>query len=374
MRLSPDFGMNPPCGQMGLETRYSPPMSAPVPPLMRARRTRLRAGAYGAWYGGSGGPEIGVSVPVPDPQTLRRVLETAGSTRLTVIVPAAQATGWGDALRGATDAGHEVAGSGPAPSLVALDVAAGQAIRAWAADVIPEPSHATLLTLAARGVHPLPLSDVAARPGGTLSVRPEELEAVLSDLRARGYRPIPVRDLPGLRRATPRDALAHAYALTVEANFTRAHHVIDLTSRPDAVMRVAPLPDAPAPLPLPQDTPTAEMHLDSARLVSMAARSQLGTYRAYQRSLKDVAHAMQTRPELADAQAVFAVTLFYGPLEQAGFTLLELPPARARLYGLGFRVLRLVHGTTRPPSVQQPKMAWMPRGEFLTRYGHTDSG
>ncbi|WP_295822755.1 Sectered polysaccharide deacetylase [uncultured Deinococcus sp.] len=344
-------------------------MSAAVSTLTRVRRARLRAGTYGAWHGGSGGPEIGLIVPVSDPETLRRVLETAGPTRLTVVVPAAQAIGWGDALRAAAEAGHEVAGSGPASPLAALDVAAGHAIRSWAADASPAPGHRSLLALAARGVHPLPLPDVAARPGGTLRVGPDDLAATLADLKARGYRPMPVRDLPGLRRATPRDALAHAYALTVEANFTRAHHVIDLTSRPDAVMRVAPLRDAPAPLPLPPDTPTAEMHLDSARLVSMAARSQLGTYRAYQRSLKDVAYAMQTLPELADAQAVFAVTLFYGPLEQAGFTLLELPPARARLYGLGFRVLRLVHGTTRPPSVQQPKMAWMPREEFLTRYG-----
>ncbi|GHF54955.1 hypothetical protein HNQ07_003443 [Deinococcus metalli] len=344
-------------------------MAALLPLLVRLRHALLRAGAHGAWQGGSGGPEIGLTVPVDDPATLERVLEALGTTRATVIVPAGAGAGWDDALRAATRAGHEIAGRGAAVPLAALDVAAGQPVRAWDTATAPAPRWADLRALAARGVHPLPLPGADARPGGTVRVNPADLPGTLSDLKARGYRPRPVRDLPDLRRATPRDLLVHAYGQTVEANFTRAHHVIDLTDRADAVMRVAPLQGAPPPLPLPRNTPTAELHLDSARLVSMAARSQLGTYRAYQRSLKDVAVALRQRPDLADARAVFAVTLFYGPMEQAGFTLLELPPARTRVYALGFRVLRLVHGTVRPPSMQGPKMAWMPRDEFLTRFG-----
>ncbi|WP_309571212.1 YkoP family protein [Deinococcus sp.] len=344
-------------------------MTAPLSPAMRVRRALLRAGASGAWYGGTGGPEVGLTVPVGDLSALESVLATLGSTRATLIVPAARATDWTDALHLATHAGHELAGAGPAGHLAALDLAAGQVVQSWEVLTPPLPSHRELRIMHDRGVHPLPVPGPDALPGRTIRVLPAALAATLTDLKARGYRPLPVRELPGVRRATPRDLLVHIYGRTVEANFTQAHHVIDLTSRPDAVMRVAPLPDAPAPLPLPRNTPTAELHLDSARLVSLATRSQLGTYRAYQRSLKDVGTALRERPELASAQAVFAVTLFYGPLEQAGFTLLDLPPARARVYGLGFRVLRLVHGTVRPPSVKAPKMAWMPRDEFITHFG-----
>ncbi|THF86235.1 Sectered polysaccharide deacetylase [Deinococcus sp. KSM4-11] len=343
-------------------------MAAPLFPARRVHRALLRAGAYGAWQGGTGGPEIGLTLPVDDLPTLERVLATLGSTRATLIIPAAQAAAWTDALHRATRAGHEVAGAGPPTPLGALDIAVGQPVQSWDATTL-NLSHRDLRTLRDRGVNPLPVPGEQAQPGRTLRIQPEDLTTTLADLKARGYRPLPVRDLPGLRRATLRDLLVYTYGQTVEANFTQAHHVIDLTSRPDAVMRVAPLPDAPAPLPLPRNTPTAELHLDSARLVSLATRSQLGTYRAYQRSLKDVGVALRERPELAAAQAVFAVTLFYGPLEQAGFTLLDLPPARARLYGLGFRVLRLVHGTVRPPSVKAPKMAWMPREEFVRRFG-----
>lgn len=337
----------------------------------RLLRAQLRAGAYGAWHGGqSGAPQLGLAVPVASGEELRHVLSVleARQIRATLLIPAALARQWPARVRGAARAGHEIAGSGAGHGLPALDVAAGQSVDTWAPGDTG-PGRAGWRALAARGVRPLPFPTPTAQPGQTVRVAPAGLAARLDELKDTGYRPGPVRDLPGLRCATPRDLLLHLYGQTVETHFTRQHHVIDLTQRADAVMRVAPLSSAPDPLPLLRNTPTAELHLDSARIVGLAERGVLGAYRAYLRSLKDVGRALQERPELRSAQAVFAVTLFYGPLEQAGFMLLELPPARARMYALGFRVLRLVHGTSRPSSAPVPKMAWMAREEFLKRYG-----
>ncbi|QFP77885.1 Sectered polysaccharide deacetylase [Deinococcus sp. AJ005] len=330
---------------------------------------QLRAGAYGAWAGGHpGAPEVGVTVPVQDESEIRAVVEVLLKLKaeVTLLVSPTLARHAPDALYAATQAGHEIAGMGESEQISAFEVAAAQAVQSWDSEY---PSRASLRLLAAQGVHPLPLPLEKPQPGQTVRVLPGELEQRLPKMRALGYRPVPVRDIPGLRLAGPRDLLLHLYTHTVEANFARNHGVIDLAQRADAVMRVAALDHAPEPLPLPRDTPTAELHLHSPRIVGLAGRSALTAYRAYLRSLRDVAAAMQTLPELQGSRAVFAVTLFHAQLEQGGFELLPLPPARARIYGLGFRVLRIVYGTARPPSEPQPKMAWMTREAFLAKYG-----
>ncbi|KQR27852.1 hypothetical protein [Deinococcus sp. Leaf326] len=351
-------------------TRLPAPFS-PWPPL-------LRAGAFGGLRGGHpGDPALGLEVPADSPRHLRAALEAlaAGRAQATLLVPPDLATRAPADLRAATLAGHEIAGFGPPPELggaglALLEAAAGQPVTAWALDGAAL-SGAALRRLWSWGVAPLPGPVAEPQPGAVVRAWPAELGAFLPAVRALGYRPGPVRSLPELRAGTPRDLAAALYSAVVEDRYARQEGVIDLSQRADAVMRVAPLDHAPAPLPLPAGTPTAELHLNSARLVGLASRSLLGTYRAYQRSLKDVAVALRERPELAPAQAVFAVTLFHGPLEKSGFTLLELPPLRARWYGLGFRLVRAAYGTTRTPSEGQawPKMAWMPRDAFLDRYG-----
>ncbi|UBV43194.1 Sectered polysaccharide deacetylase [Deinococcus taeanensis] len=329
-------------------------------------RAALHAGAWGAWQGGHpGDPRVGLSIPVRDAATLSAVLETlAGAgVRATLLLSPTLASTCGPLLRAHPE--HEVGGHGRPDGVAALEVSAGQPVRTWST-----PEHLTgLRALGRRGLHALPVAPPAAAPGALLQVPPEQLAGRLADLKRLGYRPVPVRDVPDLRPGTGRDLLLRGYTRLVEDRFARQHRVIDLAQRADAVMRVAPLDHAPAPLPLPPGTPTAELHLHSPRIVGLASRGALGAYRAYLRSLRDVGAALQQRPELLGAQAVFAVTLFHGPLEQAGFTLLDLPPARARLYGLGFRLLRVAYGTTRSPSQDTPKMAWLPREEFLARYG-----
>lgn len=329
----------------------------------------LRAGAFGALHGGhSGDPSLGLSVLARTPAELEAALTGLGQVKATLLVAPEMAQTVPELLRGATRLGHEVAGWGDPAGLTGLEVAAGQAVQFWGlaqADL----QGPTLRRLWEQGLPLLPMQRGEIEPGGILRLEASELAALLPDLRARGYKPRPVRDLPDLRAATPRDLFGAVYQKVVEDRYAEREGIIDLSSRFDAVMRVAPLDHAPDPLPLPKGTPTAELHLNSGRLVGLASKQWLGTYRAYQRSLKDVAQALKIHPQLQDAQAVFAVTLFHGPLEKSGFTLLELPPLRAQWYGLGFRLLRLAYGTTRASSESVPKMAWMSREDFLAKYG-----
>ncbi|GGL05216.1 YkoP family protein [Deinococcus radiotolerans] len=335
-----------------------------MPASSPALRAALRAGVSGTWHGGHpGDPRVGLSVPVRSAAELTATLDalrSAGAHATLLLSPVLAAR-----LERAELAGHEIAGLGDPSGAPQLDVLAGQPVTTWAT---PD-RLADLTALGTHGLHALPLPASRPSPGALLTAEPAQLTLTLADLKRLGYRAVPVRDVPELRAGTGRDLFLHGYTRLVEDRFARQHGVIDLAQRADAVMRVAPLNHAPAPLPLPRTAPTAELHLHSPRIVGLAARSALTAYRAYLRSLRDVGAALQERPELHGAQAVFAVTLFHAPLAQAGFTLLDLPPATARWYGLGFRLLRLAYGTTRAPSEDTPKMAWLPRGEFLKRYG-----
>ncbi len=327
----------------------------------------MRAGAFGTLRGGHpGDPGVGLTIAVQTAAELQRVLGELGAVKATVLVPADFADM--ELLEQASAAGHEVAGRGTPRNFAALEVAARQPLKHWAPD-LARADRADLRALAQAGLRPLPEPAAAALPGAILEVSPEQLAEKLAELERLGYQPRPVRELLELRPATPRDLLEHIYQRVVEDQYAQREGLIDLSQRFDAMMRVAPLDHAPEPLPLPRGTPTAELHLNSGRLVGLASKQWLGTYRAYQRSLKDVAQALETHPELHSAQAVFAVTLFHRPLEKSGFTLLDLPPLRARWYGLGFRVLRLAYGTQRRASDETPKMAWMPREEFLKKFG-----
>lgn len=336
----------------------------------------LRAGAFGALHGGHPGePQVGVTVPISTPAQLERVLDTLARHRVHGTLLVSPELGTEAELWQATRAGHEIGGLNLPLNFPRLEALSGQPVRVWGlAGQEQEMSRQTLMRLYQAGI--APLADLKARlePGAILGIGPDALEGELQRLRTLGYRPVPVRELSDLRRATPRDLFNDLYQRLVEDRYAAQEGIIDLSERFDAVMRIAPLDHAPAPLPLPPHTPTAELHLNSARVVGLASRNLTATYKAYQRSLKDVAHALHTLPELQNAQAVFAVTLFHGPLEKAGFTILDLPPLRARWYGLGFRLLRAAYGTTRAPSEGTPKMGWMSREAFLERYGKNGEG
>lgn len=329
----------------------------------------LRAGAFGALHGGHAGwAAVGVTVPVPDAATLKVALGKLSDLgeRVTLLCPAALAWQAPADLAAATAAGHEVAGFGRVREVALLQAVTGQRLHAWASD---DWTGRDLRTLAAWDIHPLPEPLPTPDTGGTLRVSVDELGAALPRLRRNGFMPQPVRTLPGLRQAVGADLAQHFYQRLVEDPFSAQPGLINLTEQAGGTLRIMPLDHAPAPLPLPRQTPTAELHLYSPRVVGLNSRNTLMAYRACLRGLSDAARALDTRPELADAQAVFAVSLFSELLEGAGFTLLDLPKWQGRWYGLGFRLLRLGYGKAQAPSRAVPQMAWMPRDAFLARYG-----
>lgn len=331
----------------------------------------LRAGAFGSLHGGHPGePAVGLSVPVESMQELRQALDLLeeAKVRATLLIAPQAVPGDSDDLWQAVQAGHEVAGLNLPVNDRRLEALTGKPVRFWALPARGV-TRGTLRAMHGAGIAPLPPATGQPAPGSILCLTPADLKDRLPELKKLGYRPVPVGELRDLRRGTPRDALHDLYQRVVEDRYAEREGVIDLSQRFDAVLRVAPLDHAPAPLPLPPRTPTAELHVNSTRLVGLASSNLTATYKAYQRSLRDVAQALDTRPELQDAQAVFAVTLFHSPLEKAGFIILDLPPLRARWYALGFRLLRVAYGTTRTPSEGTPKMGWMTREAFLNRYG-----
>ncbi len=322
---------------------------------------------YGALRGGHPGhPELGLSVPLRTSAELQLTLQHLAELDLhaTLLIPAALVASQPDALRAAALAGHELAGYGAPESPLTLDLLSGGLLRSWATDA---PSLAELAELARLGLQVLPPPRSQPEGGAVMRLLPGHLD------RARqwcslGYRLMPVGELRELRAAVPRDLAIHTYREHVDARFARAHGVIDLAVRADAVVRVAAHP-APPGLPVPAGTPGAELHLHSARLVGLASRSSLVAYRAFQRSLRDVGAALHTRPELQQARIVYAATLFLGPLERNGFHLAPLPPLRARLYGAGFHFLRLLYGSHSELAAPEAKLAWIGREAFLERFG-----
>ena len=336
----------------------------------------LHAGAYGTLHGGHPGePAVGLTVPVQSSEEFTHTLETlkALNVQATLLIGAEVMRDRADDLWQTVRAGHEVAGLHLPLNYGRLEALAGAPVRYWA---LPSSgvTRGMLNTLQKAGLAPLPAPSLPGvsqqiTPGAILRVPPQDLASTLPELKRLAYRPVPVGQLRELRPGTLRDVFQNVYQRVVEDRYAEREGIIDLSERFDAIMRVAPLDHAPPPLPLPPSTPTAELHVNSTRLVGLASGNLTATYKAYQRSLRDVALALETHPQLKEAQAVFAVTLFHAPLEKAGFRILDLPPLRARWYALGFRLLRIAYGTTRTPSENTPKMGWMPREKFLERYG-----
>ncbi|MPY66121.1 Sectered polysaccharide deacetylase [Deinococcus sp. SDU3-2] len=327
------------------------------------RRALLRAGAGGALAGGDpGAPHLGLVVPVRTPDELAAVVDTG--IRVTLLISPALARLAPEVVRAAAKLGHEIAGLGAPEGIAALEVAAGRPVTLWSAKAPP----ASPARLAALGLTPLPLPLPTPEPGGTWQLPPADLAAEVPRLRALGYRPGPVGELPGLRRARGRDLGLHLYRRAVDDRFARAHRVRALTERADGVLRVSRQP-APPELGWPTGAAVAELHVHSPRLVGLSARSPLTAYRAFARSLRDVAAVLRDDPEFSEVAGVVAVTLFHEPLAAQGFQTQRLPPLRARLYGLGFRLMRRVYGTAVPTSEPEPRLAWMERAAFLARHG-----
>lgn len=327
----------------------------------------LRAGRFGTLRGGHPGwPHLGLCVPVMTPQELQHTqARLAGLGIRATLLIGPELIQMAAALRQAARAGHQLAGHGPVGKWpLLLELAVGEALSAYALDAPTWKEARRLHTL---GTSLLPPPAPQPEPGAVMRLRPAELEKV-REWQALGYQVGPVSELPGLRLASGRDLAIWLYQQQVDARFARAHGVAATSQRADALLRLAAVP-APPGLPLPAGTPAAELHLNSARLVGLAERGSLRAYRAFSRSLRDVAGMLNTRPDFADAELVFAVSLFWGTLERHGFHLAELGAARSRLYGAGFHGFKLLYGTRADLAAPKAGVAWMERRAFLERFG-----
>lgn len=340
--------------------------------MFTLRNQLLRAGAFGALHGENiGQPHVGLIVDLTQTnnQDFAHALDilAAYNQQATLLVNSHPLLKQNPYLTQFHHPRHEfcITGELCIPTLAWLEATTGQAIQLYA----PQATHLhrRLADLTLQHLKPIQPSE-EIQLGGFWLVKAHELEEKLIWATKNGYQPLPVTQLQGLRPATPHDWLRYSYHQLIEEPYKQRSGLITSSERADAMTYIAPLQHAPHPLPLPYHTPTAELHIDSRQLVGVSQRSLLRAYRSQVRTLHDVAWQLEEHPKLKEAQAVFAVTLFTPILEKAGFELLNLPPLRAYWYGLGFRVLRIVHGTTKTPSNALPHLAWMSRENFLAKF------
>lgn len=341
--------------------------------MFTLRNQLLRAGAFGALHGeNTGQPQVGLVVDLTQTthQDFAYALSILASKnqQATLLVNGHSSLKQNPYLTQLNHPRHEfcITGELCIPTLAWLEATTGQAIQLYAAQATH--LHRRLADLTQQHLKPIQPSE-QLQIGGFWLVKANELEEKLMWARKNGYQLVPVTQLSGLRPATPYDWLRHHYHQLIEEPYRKRSGLITSSERAEAMLYIAPLDHAPQPLPLPYHTPTAELHINSGQLVGVSQLSLLRAYRSQVRTLRDVAQKLEEHPKLKEAQAVFAVTLFTPILEKAGFELLDLPPLRARWYGLGFRILRMVHGTTSAPSNAIPHLAWMPREKFLAKFG-----
>ena len=109
-----------------------------------------------------------------------------------------------------------------------------------------------------------------------------------------------------------------------------------------------------------------ELHFDSRRV---AAKSPLAIVKSLRRDLKAAAKRVAEDPEI---EVVFAVTpLVEGAKEFLGFEVAELPRGRAAIDALARRFFDWLYRDPRypPKNTYEVKLIYLPRKDFLTRYG-----
>jgi len=204
------------------------------------------------------------------------------------------------------------------------------------------------------------------------------LELLCMALAEQGYRVTGVWDLPGTRPERPRD-LPATLLQGVDVLYDRLGRIRRVGAHASSLFRVgvAPYPLADVTLPAPglpdgltvrHGERLVEFHLDSARLVELAARPVAGR-KVVQHSVHDLAAAVRDDPAWNTLPAVYSVSIFSHVLKLYGFTVLELPlPMRRRLTWWS-RTLRRAYGVADPEHVHVPMLAVISREELVRRHG-----
>lgn len=207
-----------------------------------------------------------------------------------------------------------------------------------------------------------------AGPGGLTTV--EALPGLLAELRGRGYRSVPLSELPGAAPQRWSDLRRRAF-IRLDAAFDRLGGVRFAGGRRDNLFRIARVP---FPLEgvtlgdgsrLRRGAPALEFHVNNPLLVDLGPRASV--LQARRSDFPVVARELQTRPELADVEAVFCLSALSPLLGLLGFENLDLPPAYTRRLQRWAGVLRFAYGSA--ARAQAPRLSVLSRAEFLWRYG-----
>jgi peptidoglycan/xylan/chitin deacetylase (PgdA/CDA1 family) len=204
-----------------------------------------------------------------------------------------------------------------------------------------------------------------AGPGGHVAVR--ALPDLLGTLRQRGYDLRPLGALPGLRPERPRDLVPRALHVLDNA-FDRKGHIRRVGVSATSLLRAGP-----APFPLdghpefPKGTPMLEIHIDSERLVQIAAKP-LRALKLVRESMRELAADVQADPEWRALPAVFSTGPFADVLVTLGYDIHDVPEAMRRRLTLWSSFLRWAHGTAHGPA-REARLGLIRMDDLVRRHG-----
>ncbi|AFZ67279.1 polysaccharide deacetylase family protein [Deinococcus peraridilitoris] len=205
----------------------------------------------------------------------------------------------------------------------------------------------------------------AGRGGETAA---QALPELLPELRKRGYAPTTLSGLEGVRPERAHDLLPRALKL-LDRWFDRTGNVVRFGIKANSLLRAGlvkfPLPDHPQ---FAHGAPLLELHVNSERMTQFAPKPLTGI-RMTRESLKELARAVQERPEWAGAQGVFAIGPFSDILGALGFEAADVPPAMRRRLGTWANMLRRAYGAVGEGHAHDVRVATISREELLRRYG-----
>lgn len=232
----------------------------------------------------------------------------------------------------------------------------------WTADATPERAKAKVLDELHGGAIVV-LHD--SGPGAR--VTPQALPGLLAGLRERGFRSVTLSELD----AAPitRQQLPARLMMGLDRALDERLGIHPARGRREGLFRWQPLgfPLAglrwPAGNTIRKGTPALEFHVNNPLLVSIGLRRF--TPRA-RHEFCWVAHDWVTKPELAEAEFIYCLSVHGPVLERLGFASVPLAPPDARRLKLWSDVMHRAYGT--PPRKTQPVLSIMSREEFLRRF------
>lgn len=199
------------------------------------------------------------------------------------------------------------------------------------------------------------------------------LEIALPEIRRRGYRTMTLREIA---EAQPPRLPAWRVALRAvwgiwEAIFERMNH-IELIGDERSVFRIGIVNYRGLPVTLQngqkvqEGDRVAELHFRNPRIAALGA---LRAAKSLHRTLRDLAHLLETDPRYRDIDVMFGVSVIFRGPEKFGFEVMDLDftPWRRFVTGLYLRWVMTVYHPEGIRRLGQRRELLEPKGMFLTR-------